>query len=283
MRYPYDLFISFLITRKADVNGTLTSLGLPELTENELLSKNLFSGNLPPAVRSYFKSKSDKITSKKAFIDWTESHDIREMWELQPEFIKTSHRTLTSDSTSLKEAFDIFSDPRHRTAMSLLLMRNFDIDDIASTFLTKFSKEVGHDVITLGQRYFFRFSNMRPVDWRNLLNGVSPEERNKLLIGRDGSSKEFIEQTIGVTPKISYEAILSDIMVSSYYKFKALVDVPLMDSMSQRWATMAMVAGEKKVRFTNDNDADLDEELQLRFDFEETQFPTLEELSDREN
>jgi len=283
MRYPYDLFISFLITRKADVNGTLQSLGLPELTENELLSKNLFSGNLPPAVRSYFKSKSDKIASKKAFIDWTESHGIREMWELQPEFIKTSHRVLTTDSKALQDAFDIFSDPRYRTAMSLLLMRDFDHDDIVSTFLTRFSRVIDHDVITRGQAYFFNFKKMSPRDWRGLLRGVSPEERNKLLIGREGGSREFIEQTLGVTPSISYEAILNDIMVSSYYKFKNLVDVPLMDPMAQRWATMAMVAGEKKVRFTNDSDMDLDEELQLRFDFTEPQFPTLEELSDTEN
>ncbi len=281
MRYPYDLFISFLITRKADVNGTLLSLGLPELTDNEILSKNLFSGKLPPSVSSY--AKSNKIGAKKAFIEWAESHGIREMWELQPEFIKTSHRSLTEGSTSLNDAFKIFSDPRHRTAMSLLLMRNFDKDDISSTFLTRFSISVDVDTITVGERYFFDFSRMRPADWRNLLNGVSPEERNKLLIGREETSMEFVEQAIGVTPKVSYESILNDIMVSSYYKFKALVDVPLMDSMAQRWASMAMLAGEKKVRFTSDSDMDLDDELQLRFDFTEPQFPTLEELSDTEN
>jgi hypothetical protein len=279
MRYPYDLFVKFLITRKADVNRTLVSLGLPELSDGESLTKNVLASNLPPSVATFIDDPPGSPDKGEAFLRWSEAHGMRELWEIQPEFLHTSLRTLTKGSGAMKKACDLFANHSKRTALSLLLMREFPPEDIVDTFSEHFDTEIDQEVIALAKRYFFDFSEMSPTDWHSLFHNLPPEERDKLQIGREPHSKEFVEYSIGKMPSLTYEEILNDVMVTSYYKFKALADQPLMDTMAQRWATMAMVAGEKKIKFTKGDRKDLNEDIQLRFEFSDQEFPTLAELS----
>jgi hypothetical protein len=279
MRYPYDLFVKFLITRKADVNGTLSSLGLPELTDNELLTKNILAGPLPPSVKAFIDSPENQVEKKEGFLEWAEAHEIRELWEIQPEFLHSEYRTLTRGSGSMKKACDLFAAPNKRTAMSLLLMREFPQEDIIDVFSDHFETEVNAEVIQLARKYFFDFREMTPTDWHSLFHNLPPEERDKLQVGREPHSRQFVEYSIGKVPNLTYEEILNDIMVTSYYKFKELANQPLMDTMAQRWAAMAMTAGEKKIKFTKGDRRDLNEDIQMRFEFTEPTFPTLAELS----
>lgn len=279
MRYPYDLFLKFLVSRKADVNATLANLGLPELSEKELFDRDFLVCPIPPSVQGYFKSSSNKIEDKKSFIEWADVHNIREMWEIQPEYKHDDLRYLTQHSDSMKKACDLFSFPNHRTAMSLMLMRDFDEETIVETFIEHFDKMIEVDSIILFRKYFFNFKEMRPTDWHNLFHNLTPSERSQLEAAHHGMSKGLTEYSIGKLPNLTYEEVLHDIMVSSYYKFKRLENQPLMDSLAQRWATMAMAAGEKKMKYTKGDRTDFGEDIQLRFAFEPTSFPTIAQLS----
>jgi hypothetical protein len=279
MRYPYDLFIKFLVTRRADVSATLESLGLPELSVKETHDRDLVGGNLPPSVKSYLDSDHNRVESKEGFLEWAEAHDIREMWEIQPEFIHSDHRVLTKGSGAMKKACDLFADQRKRTALSLLLMREFESSDIVDVFSDHFETEIDEKVIDLAKKYFFDFSEMTPTDWHSLFNNLPAEERDQLSVGLQPHTREFIEHSIGKLPALTYESILHDVMVTSYYKFKALANQPLMDNLAQRWATMAMVAGEKKIKYTKGDRQDLREDIQMRFEFSAGNFPSLAELS----
>lgn len=279
MRYPYNLFIKFLISRKADVNATLANLGLPELSDRELFDRDFLVCPIPPSVQGYFKSPISKIEDKKSFIEWAEVHNIREMWEIQPEYKHDDLRDLTKNSDAMKRACDLFSSQNQRTAMSLMMMRDFDEESIVDTFIEHFDSMIDFDVICLFRKYFFDFKKMRPTDWHNLFHNLNPEERQKLELAHQGMSKGLTEYSIGRLPSLTYEEVLHDIMVSSYYKFKQLENQPLMDGLAQRWATMAMAAGEKKMKYTKGDRTDFGEDIQLRFAFEPTTFPTIAELS----
>jgi hypothetical protein len=279
MRYPYDLFIKFLISRKADVNATLAHLGLPELGQKELFNRDFLVGPVPPSVQKYLKSKSNEIEDKRAFFEWAEAHNIREMWEIQPEYKHDDLRELTKNSDSMKKACDLFSFQNHRTAMSLMLLRDIDEETIIEIFVEHFDKIIEVDTLALFKKYFFDFKEMRQTDWHNLFHNLSPEERSKLEPAHHGMSKNLTEFSIGKLPNLTYEEVLHDIMVSSYYKFKALENQPLADPLAQKWATMAMAAGEKKMKYTKGDRTDFGEDIQLRFAFEPTIFPTIAQLS----
>lgn len=271
MRYPYDLFIRFLITRKADVNATLTSFNLPQLTEKEIQDRSdLLYANPPPSVQEYFNSNSSRVQNKDKFLEWAEIHNIRELWELQDEF--------QCGSKDTEQACKLFADPQKRTALSILIIRAFDYDDIAEIFKHKFDLDLSKETFRLAQLYFFNFLHMRERDYINLIRNVSPEERHALQLASSPASKDFLSHKLGRVPSLSYDTILQDIMVSSYYKFKVCLDEPLFDILAMKWATMAMKAGELKKKYGSGDKMGLMQQLELRFDFDQPEFPTLENL-----
>ena len=268
MRYPYDLFIRFLVTRKADVNETLRRLSLPPLTDTEIFDKDITGGPEP----------APEVSEPALFIAWAESQDIRELWELQNEFKFTEHRKLTHGSDAMARAFDLFADPEKRTALSLMLIRSFDPDDIANTFADHLNFPVTSEVVQLFSKFFGNFDELSKRDWNHLLKNLHPQQRDSLRLGIDAESQEFVSYSVGRLPRLTYEEILHDIMVSSYYKFKALVDQPLMDFLAQRWAALAITSGEKKARYTKGDRTDIVEDIQLRFEFQDDHHPTLSDL-----
>lgn len=279
MRYPYDLFIRFLVTRRADVNATLESFGLPELTEEEIKERSdLLSSTLPPSFVEYLDSEKNIVKNKTGFLEWTEIHDIREMWEIQPEFKISEERKITRGSSDMTKACEIFADPQKRTALSLLVIRAFDFEDIVELFQNKFNFILTKGTYKYALKYFFDFSAMHQNDYANLLQNVSPEERNSLNLALTPNSKDFLSYRIGSVPNLSYDEVLQDIMVTSYYKFKACQNEPLMDMLAMKWAAMAMKAGEMKKKYGSGDKMGFMQQLELRFDFDQPEFPTLTEL-----
>lgn len=254
----------------------MTSLNLPALSTQELWEKQVDAQEA--SVDAYLKEEQAKPPRTEEFLSWTEELGIREMWEIQPEFLHSDLRTLTLKSDAMRRACNVFSSASKRTAMMLMTVQNFDDEEIADAFAQHFSTELNEGILSLCRKYFFDTSQMRPTDWHNLLNVLPEEQRDKLALVSQPQTKEFIEYSVGKLPRLTYEEILHDIMVSSYYKFKSLADQPLMDTMAQRWATLAMQAGEKKVKFTKGDRTDVGEDIQMRFDFDEPQFPTFPEL-----
>lgn len=280
MRYPYDLFLRFLVTRKADVNLTLERLGLPELTETEVLDKSVLAYPMPKSVRSFYQAEAgSEIEDKEAFIEWTHGHNVRELWEIQPEYKHSDLRKLTANSTDMKDACDIFATPRIRTAFSLLVLQKFTTDEIVDTIGGHFELSLSAASINLAIKYFFDFTRLSPQDLHHLIHTLPAEQRDQYQLATKAQSREYTEFVIGKLPKLTFEEILHDIMVNSYYKFKSLVDQPLMDGMAQQWAVMAMNAGEKKARWTKGDRTDIVEDIQLRFNFDQPEFPTLAQLS----
>lgn len=279
MRYPYELFIRFLITRRADVNATLASFGLPELTDEEIEERNgISSSAMPPSVEEYLDSDKNIVANKEGFLEWAEIHDIREMWEIQPEFKISDERTVTRGSNGMTKACEIFANAQMRTAFSLLVIRAFEYEDIVELFQNRFHYIVTKESYALAVKYFFNFTYMRHNDYVNLLENVSPEERDSLNTALGPTTSNFVEHRIGATPKLTYDEILQDIMVTCYYKFKACHNEPLMDMLAMKWAAMAMKAGEQKEKYGKGDKMGLQQQLELKFEFDEPTFPSLEEL-----
>jgi hypothetical protein len=276
MRYPYERYLSFLVSRKADVNGTLTKLRLPTLSPKELHDRNFLAEKAPPSVKKYIMDGN--ISVSKQFMSWTESHGIRELWEIQPEFRETEHRVKTAGSDDMASACRIFAVAEHRTALSLMIMRSFELDDIVDAFEQHYNLAVTEEMLVLYQKYFFDTTGMTRKDWFALIHALPEDQASKLTTGLRGS-KEMVEYAVGKMPKVTFEHILHDIMVSSYYKYRALVNQPLMDQLAMKWADQAMAAGEKKAKYTKGDRTDILEDIQLRFEFEEPEFPTITELS----
>lgn len=277
MRYPYSRFLKFLISRKADINSTLDSLGLPPITSEERGEHDTLSAPLPRSVERYYESPLNTVEGdKQGFLDWTEVHGISELWAIQPEF---EEGVDPDDRASMQRACELFSEPQMRTSLAVLILKGFSKETISEIFEAKFGSPINAKTFGLAKRYFFDFSRMKKADWKNLLKNLPREQQSMMLLGLEPHSKEFVQFSVGKLPPLTFDEIMHDIMVSSYYKFKSCVDQPLADGKAMDWAKLAMTAGVNKAKFGRGDEVNFEEEMQLRFEFTAPEFPTITELS----
>ncbi len=276
MRYPYSLFIKFLISRKADVNKTLTSLCLPPIDAEERAAHDTPAAPLPRSVEKFFQSQHNIVTAKDGFLDWAEVHGIDELWSVQPEFEDDSDPQSRRD---ILAACELFADPNKRTSLAVLLLKGFSDEAVSEVFESKFDHKVSAKTLEVARRYFFNFTRLTRADWQHLLDGIPNDQKAMLHLGLEPHTKEFVQYSVGKLPSLSFDDIMHDIMVSSYYKFKACLNQPLADQRAMQWAKTSMAAGLNKIKFGKGDDVNFEEEMQLRFEFTEPTFPTLEDLS----
>ena len=273
MRYSYDLFIRFLFSRRTNVNGTLESIGLPRLETDETKSKSLSTFDLPDEVAAFIHKGGDpsKVTG---FMESMRSLGIHEMWEVQKEFLKNGV------GRSMRVAWLIFSDTQLRTAYAVLKLSRFTVEEIEALFRDKYDINITKAVRSVLDRWFFDFSSLEREDWVHFVNRLDDEQRNKFMLVLKRKPKAAIEHALESTPNMGYRDVLADIMSTAYHKFKQAQGHPLLDPVAMRWAELAMKAGEKQVKYTKDPTKDLRKDVQMRFEFEELNFPTLSELPD---
>lgn len=276
MRYPYSLFIKFLISRKADVNETLKSLCLPPIEPKERAEHDTPCEPIPRSVERYLQSSKNFVTEKDGFLDWAKVHGIYELWSVQPEFEDDSDPESRRD---ILAACELFADPNKRTSLAVLLLKGFSDEAISDVFEAKFDSKVSAKTLAVAKKYFFDFHRLSRVDWKHLLEGIPEDQKAMLHLGLQPHTKEFVQYSVGKLPSLTFDEIMHDIMVSSYYKFKACLNQPLADDKAMQWAKTAMAAGLNKVKFGKGDEVDFKGEMQLRFEFTEPAFPTLESLS----
>jgi hypothetical protein len=276
MRYPYSLFLKFLISRKADVNRTLGSLGLPEIAAKERTEHDTPAAPLPKSVEKFFQSPDNCVKDTVGFLEWAKVHDIGELWSIQPEFVD---KTKPRPKAQMQHACELFADPNKRTSLAVLLLKGFSDEAISEIFEEKFDRAIDAETLQLAKKYFFDFSRLNKADWDNLLHAIPKDQKAMLHLGLEPHSKEFVQYSVGKLPSLSFDDIMHDIMVSSYYKFKKCLDQPLADTKAMHWANLAMRAGVNKVKFGRGEQVDFDGEMQLRFEFTTPEFPTITELS----
>lgn len=276
MRYPYSLFIKFLISRKADVNKTLKSLCLPPIDAEERAAHDTPAAPLPKSVERFFQSQHNVVTEKTGFLDWAKVHGIDELWSVQPEFEADSD---PHERQNVLGACDLFADPNKRTSLAVLLLRGFGDEAVSEVFESKFDTKVSAKTLEVAKKYFFDFTRLTRADWQHLLDGIPKDQKAMLHLGLEPHTKEFVQYSIGKLPSLSFDEIMHDIMVSSYYKFKACLNQPLADQRAMQWAKTSMAAGLNKIKFGKGDDVNFEEEMQLRFEFTEPTFPSLEDLA----
>lgn len=276
MRYPYSLFIKFLISRKADVNRTLESLCLPPIDAEERAAHDTPAAPLPRSVEKFFQSPSNIVTAKEGFLDWAKVHGIDELWSVQPEFEDDSDPQSRRD---ILAACELFADPNKRTSLAVLLLKGFSDEAVSEVFESKFDHKVSAKTLEVARRYFFDFTRLTRADWQHLLEGIPKDQKAMLHLGLEPHTKEFVQYSVGKLPSLSFDEIMHDIMVSSYYKFKACLNQPLADQRAMQWAKTSMAAGLNKIKFGKGDDVNFEEEMQLRFEFTEPSFPSLEDLA----
>ena len=236
MRYPYERFLNFLITRKLDVNECLGRIDLPEVGDMGLADrKERIRETAPPALLRYLKqSRNDRaLVFRDGILDWSETQGFRELWERQKEF----GRKIVP---AVETASNLFLNPNSRTVLGTMLLAETSTEEITEVIREQFSVQIQLEVIQQFTSLFWDVPLMGRCDWEDFLPMLDDDQRQILALGMRGLASDDIRYAIGSEAPSKPKDVLQDILTHAHHQFRqAMTSANPMSSGAFRWADLA--------------------------------------------
>jgi hypothetical protein len=273
MNFPWERFVRFVISTKADPNTVLRRMRLPTMAwEATVLRRTkLRNAPRPPIVDAWFNGKDAPIAGSEAFLTWARTNEIAELWERRPEFQKPD--------SDVEAACRLFCNPGLRTVAGTLLLAGFTKTEIREFVYTQYDVELAERAVWAFGHLFWDQAFLTREDWAALLEDLDKDQRHLLMLAFSGRKKAYVRCALGGVPEVDYSDILSQITATAHMRFQALMDEPVPDDgAAQAWARLAMTAGEKHKRYGGGPKKSVAEELQLALRHTDAKLPTLADL-----
>jgi hypothetical protein len=239
VRYPYERFLRFLVSRKVDVNQALDRYGLPGvggLWTAE--TKSNLRSSAPDAITHYLDSDDDELGLREGVLEWAAQEGFRQLWEAQMEFGGKPA------ATELDEAFQIFINPFARCIMGLLLLSRARDNEIIELIQERFDLGLTDETISFYRDVFWDVRLVNRSAWGAFIQKLhTKEERHYLSYGLASPTIEEVRHVLGLDTMLDPETILSQIMSTSFRRYKAALQEVHPDlAGAKSWAELSLKA-----------------------------------------
>jgi hypothetical protein len=172
VRYPYERFLRYLVSRKANVNDALERIGLPSVGD---LWRPSAVGSLcasaPLHIKRYLNAPRGYPLIREGFLEWAEKQEIDTLWRDQPEFCTSG------PSPTIALAGRLFYSPARRAVVGMLLLCGVARDEICQIVKDRFDVEVTESALSLYQWLYWDCRQTSRAFWQDVLPNFSAEER----------------------------------------------------------------------------------------------------------
>ena len=195
MRYPYECFLRFLVSRKADVNRVLQRFGLP--VAGGLWASNCLSALCSRAPSGVFVYLEEDMNPADVvgFLDWAETEGFRALWESQKEF---GGKT----SPELSTAFAAFANAQLRAVVGMLLLSNASPQESSGIMAERFNYPMTVEALEVYRTVFWDVNNVSREAWPKFIDGLETrQEKHYLAIGIQGLTADEIRYQLGLQPE----------------------------------------------------------------------------------
>lgn len=239
MRYPYERFLRFLASRKANISDAMVCYGLPD--PGKIWGHSCRSSmrqEAPSGLLSYWDSDDTSIANIGGVLEWAEEHGIGRLWEIQPEFGGGQ------PSKDLDLSLRIFVSPHSRSVLSLILLSRCSAEGAIEIVNGRFDLDVDVGTINLYRSLFWDPAIVPRGEWSRLVTMFcTPEERHLVAQGLANPTEEAVRDLLDEDVIVDHGQIVDDIIRKSHRQFRQAVDSP---NPSQgdaiRWAELAIKA-----------------------------------------
>lgn len=245
---------------------TLVCGKLPPL----LISKQLKEANLPiPEPNIIAKiAENVKSTNLDYFANFSSPPETTWLKDLGVEkmYGHIFNVRFPAGTVGIKGAFNIINDPpmyRLITSLALAKINDSDIDLIVNG---KFNTDYSFEDVTEFLYYFFNVKDWSIIEKKDFAVQVTNEDLRKYYKMALTGDKDFLLWKLGASPDLSFDNMLKDMAVDSYYMFK---DKARFDSdAAQKWGALAVKITEKleKVEKESVNRKDLFNDIIFNLD-----------------
>lgn len=238
MRYPYERFLHFLVSRKLEPDDTLLAVGLPNVGQLILFEyRAQIRKTAPRGLLLYINSQDTRVRITENLLEWAGEQGYRELWELQEEFGLDRH------AKAVDVAFRCFSNQSIRGAIAMLSLGPTPIEDTAQFIADRFEVPIDVPTLELYRRIFWDVTLMSRDAWNQFLGRLSENERHYLSIAFETPTLTQVRQLLDATPTVDPETVLKSILAHSASRFEAAMKTPRPeDHMAFKWAELTMKA-----------------------------------------
>lgn len=278
---PYEVYVRFLatkgITDLSEVNGHLSSIGLPTVTQDVLdRSWNLIHSVMPKGIINQIESKlysGDFIQSMGVL-------EVSEFWLVEEPF--TTMSKSSSESKTIKPVVgavkDYLNDLGLKFAINALLIKNEDGEKISRALGSKYSVPMREKHVEIYRKYFFDPRRMRRSDWKRYLKELSSSER-KLYFTALTEPLEVLKTELNLPATISVSNNLQWLLSKSIQKAKTFIDAGSAEANheARAWIDQVVKLTDKYEKYRSGDQNDFSQALQMEFDFLKDEFDTPED------
>jgi hypothetical protein len=240
VRYPYERFLRFLVSRKVDVDKTIGKYGLPYVGALWVSDCRSDIRESAPFSVSRYVDASDRegLTARDGFIEWAESEGFRPLWDIQKEFGSNK------PSAELDTAFQIFANPFARSLVGMMLLSQATKEEVAD--LAQSRLDLGIDVATLDlyTTIFWDGKFLGRQGWREFVGELkTKEERHYIGLGLSSPTTDKIRQFMGMNACTTPDEILQDIMSTAHAQYTSAMEQPNPEADGAiKWAELSIKA-----------------------------------------
>lgn len=279
---PYDLYVKFLITR-----GCTDITRLNETLESQFFLKvddDTFARHFRELKVSLPAPIFTMIQKNKpvgfAFLKAMEDLGLKHLWWAQPEYSGNHEAT----RKSFIVAMDALEDPFVRICMRAILLKEQNDEDICTAINSKYATHLTPESVSIWRQFFWNPALMLRSDWRTYLSRVTDQTEKAALFVALSEGSEEVRAHLGLQARISTTDTLQFLASQSYAKAKHHLKgndpnsaFEAMRWMNQTKATLGMLE-----KYKAGDLRDFSKELQMQFEFIETQYETPDEAVLRE-
>lgn len=224
MRYPYERFLKFLVSRKLDPNVTLRGYGLPPVGRMWLSDcRQAIRDSGPTAISNYIDSKKEWLTFKNGVLEWAEEEGIKELWESQPEFNGKTGAAL--DASHL-----IFMNPSSRAIVGMMLLSKADDTEICAMVKERLGIEIDDDTLAVYSDIFWDVEMLGREGWPDFIEKLDKEERHYLALGLGAPSNGECRDMAGLDASLDLDTMMKEMLSHAYFRLKEAYNHPNPDA-----------------------------------------------------
>lgn len=236
MRYPYERFLRYLVSRKANVHRALGRIGLPSV--GDLWAPSTLArlcASAPPHIMRYLRAPRGRPVPKEGFLDWATEHEIGLLWRDQPEF------RIGEPSPALALAGRLFYSPVMRATLGMLLLAEVGRDDICQIVKERFGIESVDAALSIYEPVYWDFRQTTGALWQDVLGTFAPEERQFYAHGLRWPPPrlEELRQLLGLATDDDPEAALKETLAIAKQGLREAVNAPIPEYQNVfKWAAL---------------------------------------------
>jgi len=271
MRFPHEQYVRFLITlgfNMKEANEHLQdALLLP--VDNAYWKKQtsiLSRANIPPQIKKFWSQKSKKRLPKD-LLPYMNTIGLKEAWEYN-----------IGKNNEFAIAVDALKDPDVSICVRSLLATKIQSEEISALINGRFGMAFPKGCVELFQKYFFQPLIMSRESWKSYLCLIPAEEKNLIYLGITGDQVTLrAELSLPVRISVADHYQKLHIFAMQKFEFYQKTNSPDADQNALKWAQMAMSSGDKYEKLKIGDATDFGRDIQMEFDFIDTDFPMIGE------